>query len=362
MADLRRLFRLLDEVDVPDLRIRIEHHQGGRPPESSWRRLLVVAAALLIGIAPLILLARALLPSFRPGGMPHRGELVVSVHRPNSSKIVLVGPGGSVANVLNPSLRTQVDPAWSPDGSEIAFSGGTKRNTEDGDIYVMNADGTDLRQLTSGSRVDLSPAWSPDGTRIAFSDLSGGLFVVDVATLEVTSLTTYVFTPKAQGPDDEPTWSPDGTRIAFSRNDEEGIPSIFVMEADGSNVVRLTDPDPGLDLAPDWSPDGTQVAFARAWNQNDPTDIYVVDVDGTSLRKLTTNPATADAAPAWSPDGRRIAFTSNRDIPPGDRFNLDAMDLYVMNADGTNQTRITVDARVGYSTAHYGAPDWRPAP
>jgi Tol biopolymer transport system component len=133
------------------------------------------------------------------------------------------------------------------------------------------------------------------------------------------------------------------------------------MEADGSNVVRLTDPDPGMDLAPDWSPDGTQVAFARAWNQNDPTDIYVVDVDGTSLRQLTTNPTT-DAAPAWSPDGRRIAFTSNRDGRRSDPYKWDAMDLYVINADGTNETRITVDAHIGYSTDSFSAIDWRPAP
>jgi Tol biopolymer transport system component len=225
----------------------------------------------------------------------------------------------------------------------------------------MNADGTDLRQLTSGPRVDLSPAWSPDGTRIAFSDLSGSLFVVDVATSQVTSLTTYVFTPKAQGPDDEPTWSPDGTKIAFSRNDEEGVPSIFVMDADGSKILRLTDPDPGADVAPDWSPDGTQVVFARTWNQNHPSDIYVVDVDGTGLRQLTTNSAT-DAAPAWSPDGTKIAFTSDRDGRPGDPYNWDAMDLYAMNPDGTNLTRITVDAHLGYSTDGFGAVDWRPAP
>jgi TolB protein len=274
---------------------------------------------------------------------------------PNSYKIGLVQRDGSV-RVLNRSLRAQVDPAWSPSGSQIAFSGGTEPNTEPHDIYVMNADGSGLRQITSSPTLDLSPAWSPDGEMITFArNLNGhdNIFIVDARTLETSQLSR-----NTTGQDSDPAWSPDGTKIAFSRN-ADGIPRIVVMDADGSNVATLTDPGRGADSSPDWSPDGTKIAFTRTLNQNSyggAHDIYVVNVDGTGLTQFTTKRGD-DAAPSWSPDGTEIAFTSNRAHEYPDPRH---MDLYVMNSNGTNETRITFDANLGYSPTGFGGPDWRP--
>ena len=98
--------------------------------------------------------------------------------------------------------------------------------------------------------------------------------------------------------------------VAFGRNES---PDIYVINADGSGLKRLTD-HPAVDVLTSWSPDGTQVAF---YSNRDGDDIYVVNVDGTELIRLTHHPAT-DISPRWSPDSNRIAFTSTRDGPAGD--------------------------------------------
>lgn len=139
--------------------------------------------------------------------------------------------------------------------------------------------------------------------------------------------------------DFDPAWSPDGSQIAFASR-RDGNHDLYVMNTDGSNVVRLTD-GPGIDLSPDWSPDGSRIAF-----EDGDSNISVINVDGSDLVQLTDDPAP-EGYPAWSPDGSLIAFTSNRD---GDQ------DIYVMNADGTNVVQLTDDP------AEDGRPDWEPAP
>ncbi|MCH8346287.1 MAG: PD40 domain-containing protein, partial [Chloroflexi bacterium] len=175
------------------------------------------------------------------------------------------------------------EPAWSPDGSKIAFSSDRDRNNE---IYVINADGTGLKNLTNSPDSDTRPVWSPDGSKIAF--VGGGIYVVNADGTGLTNLTTY--SPGANG---SPVWSPDGSRIAFL-SDRGGSREIYVMNADGTGLVRLhnawTEP-------PTWSPDGTAVAFVSAGG------IYLMSADGTDLFRLPTGVLGVgkDWAPAWSP-------------------------------------------------------------
>jgi Tol biopolymer transport system component len=376
MSRLHERFRLLDQLEVPEFSGSSGRAARRYDRQAPRRRILVAAAALLIGLAPVALMVRTFLRADTPGavGQAVRDEFVFAAQvESDSYKVQRLAPGGTPV-VLNDSLPQQVDPAWSSDGRQVAFSGGVRQNTEPDDIYVMNTDGSGLRQITSGPRVDLNPSWSPDGSQIAFADLLGSLYIVDVRTLAVTPLTDHGRPgEKGEGPDQNPDWSPDGSKIVFSRNDET-IPSIFVIDADGSNLTRLTDPAPGSDIGPAWSPDGTRIAFVRTLNQNEGTpDIYVMKADGTSIAQLTDDPAD-DGSPTWSPDGNRIAFSSDRDHPvQGHRrqqiysehfggllYDVRDMELYVMNADGTNETRQTFDAHLGYSPNGYGGPDWRP--
>jgi formylglycine-generating enzyme required for sulfatase activity len=123
------------------------------------------------------------------------------------------------------------------------------------------------------------------------------------------------------------TWSPDGRRIAFA-SDREGDYGIYIMNADGSGLQRLTHND-ASDLEPDWSPDGSQIAFMV--HRAGQSAIYVMNTDGSDRRKLTDGDGD-DWLPRWSPDGSQIAFVSERDGQP---------EIYIMDADGSNQQRLT---------------------
>ena len=221
-------------------------------------------------------------------------------------------------------------PAWSPDGGRIAFSS-SRSGDESWHIYVMNADGSEVTQLSDYYGLDVSPTWSPDGSRIAFSsyrsrDEGWAIYIMNADGSEVTRLTDY------SGQDVSPAWSPDGSRIAFSsyRSGDEGR-AIYVMNPDGSGVTRLTD-YPGHEVAPAWSPDGRQIAFAADVGvYDDSGNIYVMNADGSGVTRLTNHPSD-HGLPAWSSDGRQIAFYSDRD---GD------WDIYVMNADGSGVRQLT---------------------
>ncbi|MCY3809269.1 MAG: DPP IV N-terminal domain-containing protein [Gemmatimonadetes bacterium] len=184
-----------------------------------------------------------------------------------------------------------------------------------------------LRQLPGvGFGGGHAPAWSPDGARIAFNSFGDGridIYVSDADGSDVERLTN-------DGADDGwPTWSPDGARIAFTST-RDGNADIYVMNADGSDVERLTD-DSGIDWFAAWSPDGARIAFQSDRDGN--TAIYVMNADGSDVERLTNN--SADWWPAWSPDGARIAFASDRDT------NGKWREIYVMNADGGDVERLT---------------------
>jgi TolB protein len=224
-------------------------------------------------------------------------------------------------------------------------------------LFTINPDGSQLTSL--GTYTAAGPAWSPDGTRLAFEAfplrIDGAGIYIREPDGTLTQLTATVS-------DKEPTWSPDGTKIAFTRFiDTPGIggdDEIHVMNADGTGVTRLTYSQAdglGFDsFDPAWSPDGTKIAFTRVIRGGFEvdTEIYVMNADGTDVTRLTHNftPNNViadqnDSGPEWSPDGKLIAFSG--------RFD-DNSDIYVMRPDGTQLTRLTT---------HFGfdrAPAWSP--
>jgi tol-pal system beta propeller repeat protein TolB len=143
------------------------------------------------------------------------------------------------------------------------------------------------------------------------------------------------------GQDYRPRWSPDGTKIVFQRFEGGARSHIHVMDADGGNVKQVSS-RPGFQ--PAWSPDGTRIVFASRRGKREELELFVVDADGTNLTALTTN-RVEDVLPAWSPDGATIAFASERH---------GNWDVYLMNPDGTNQRRLT------RSRAPDQNPDWSP--
>ncbi|MYA62584.1 MAG: hypothetical protein F4X94_08445, partial [Dehalococcoidia bacterium] len=228
-------------------------------------------------------------PTPTPVPIPSSGRIAFSSNRDGNYEIYVMNTDGSgLTRITNDSSVDDSHPSWSPDGQRIAFE-------SDGEIYVMDANRSAPARLTdlrSASR----PSWSPDGRRISFRSNQGGddwdIYVMNADGSDITRLTHQ------HEDESHPSWSSDGQRIAFESEGE-----IYVMNADGSDITLLTD-DSGDDIRPSWSPDGQRIAFTsyREWNW----DVYVMNADGTNIIRLTNDPGN-DHLPSWSPDGQRIA-------------------------------------------------------
>jgi Tol biopolymer transport system component len=315
-----------------------------------------------------------------------------------------------------PSARS---PSWSPDGREIAFTApaGPERET----IYVMSADGTGVRKLPGIPANAGSPSWqpilpdrsvpapvspmangpiyfrvggadggsriesilpggtgrhvvfpdggpvhytridfSPDGTRIAFDNFLEGKYGIETADpdgADVVRLTDGVN-------DSWASWSPDGTKIVFSSTRYDptiegclpGFPheyrcpsDIYVMDADGSNVTRLTD-DPAGEFMPRWSPDGRRIAFVREGDLRAGTyeAVYTMRPEGDDVRQISSGDRGSDFWPSWSPDGTQVVFAAIRDEDWG---------IWVVDADGSNEHMILGGTGAGYVDNPVWSPD-----
>jgi len=199
----------------------------------------------------------------------------------------------------------QIDPEFSPDGATIAFASGRSGTF---DIYVMDADGSNTRRLTTTRGGQSEPTWSPDGAQIAFQSDHDGDHIY-VMTKQGTDMRRVTNDP---APEIEPAWSPDGQWIAYSRRvPGSELRQLWVVHPDGTGRRRLPTPVDAV-FGPAWSPDGKTVAFAGRRGRG-LFEIYTIGIGGTGLRRVTSS--TEDAfEPAWSPDGKRIAFARGGSI------------------------------------------------
>ena len=262
-----------------------------------------------------------------------RKILFVSYRDDINGEIYAMNADGS--NLVRLTFNTVPDgrATWSSNGQHIAFSRGPAGNR---DIYVMNANGNGLQNITNtGGKDEEWPDWSAQGNKVIFSSNSDAvkheIYIYDFDNGSTTRLTF-----REDQDDRWPTFSPDGSKITFQSNlaPATGQTDVFVMNTDGSNVTRLTNTT-FLDQMPTWSPDGNKIAFMS--NRDGNPEIYVMNADGTNQTRLTNYPGI-DARPSWSKETGIISFTSTRDFGTTATGNYE---IYKMNGDGSNAVRLT---------------------
>ena len=231
---------------------------------------------------------------------------------------IMNADGSSIRRLIHRDESDET-PVWSPDGSQILFS--SYVTDENNELFIMNVDGSGVTQLTDDPGHDGHQGFSPDGSTIIFNsqrDDDGSGETVNYEIYEMNRDGTNVRRlTDFPGWDTYPSISPDGARIVWRRvlptggNSESGRNSeIFVMNRDGSSPLNLTN-DPAFDGYPAWSPDGSKIVFAsnRAGQTEGNFHIYIMDADGSGVVRVLDNDASVeDARPQWSPDGSKIVF------------------------------------------------------
>lgn len=273
-----------------------------------------------------------------PASHSAEGEkLLFSSNRDGTYRLYVLDVQTGAAESL-PTIGNQG--AWSPDGKKIAF---VRRSPVMHDIFVMDADGSNVQQLTEDPEEDYLPSWSPDGKKIAFFSRRAGtqqVFVMNADGSEETNLT------RRDGADSAPAWRPDGKKILFvSDRDGKGL-RLHVMDANGDNVELLPAKEsPSGMVIPAWSPDGKQIAYSD--RIGDAVEIFTCDADGKNPKRLTRL-GGFNTFPAWSRDGKRIALQHwDNQEAPGSLWVVDVKDGVQTNLGHTGAFMV-------------GRPAWKP--
>jgi serine/threonine protein kinase/Tol biopolymer transport system component len=251
---------------------------------------------------PIASLDASATPAAGRGGI----QIAFDSERSGDLDIYIMDVDGSHFRQLTGTSGAERGPAWSPDGSQIAYYGAATKNGNY-DIFIINVDGTGLINLTNTPEVDEKyPTWSPDGIQLAFhSNLDGDydLYLINRDGTGLRAITT--------NDDDDlgPDWSPEGTQIVFHTDAWDKQYEIAILNLTTGQVRRLTDSDDN-NTFPTWSPDGKQIAYNVISSLNGSVNIYILNMDTGASRQLTTGPQ--NAFPDWSPDGASIIYQSGQ--------------------------------------------------
>jgi TolB protein len=274
-----------------------------------------------------------------------QGLILAMAYTELDFQIFTMNPDGSELSQLT-FEGSNFEPQWSPDGNLIIFVSTRTGNRE---IYLMNADGSNHKKLTSNPGWDGFPDWSPDGSSIAYqSDKSGNqdIWLMNPDGSSQTNITSQHLSSEAY-----PNWSPNGNQLAFSSN-RDGNEEIYIMNTDGSNPVRLTNRDLA-DYSPTWSTDGERICFNSNNEALDDYRIWSIDANGENLQEIGSYYGFCWFAPGG---------VSPQSISPSGFFKVYAnrvgenFQLFMSSIDGPGEVRIT------YDELSWQVPLWQPVP
>ncbi len=274
---------------------------------------------------------------------PRGGRVAYLFASTVGAELRIVGFDGAGAMTLKQeAMESTAAPAWSPDGTRLAFL--RSEGMFDQQVCIVDAEGEGLASITQSPEHKTCLVWSPDGGRLAFRGATpveegggksynlGDLWVVDASGGEPKRLTSVPGNLKTFA------WSPDGAELVYSFNpkspDQENLllaEELWVVTASGGEPRKLTEKADSYDADPNWSPDGASIAF-RSVRDGGSESVYVMKSDGTDARRLTDNAwGSEQCLPKWSPGGGRIAYGEK------DSWTLK---LFVMASDGSGQREL----------------------
>ncbi|HSK89177.1 MAG TPA: protein kinase [Anaerolineales bacterium] len=280
-------------------------------------------------------------------------QIAFASSRSGIPQLYLTGIDGTDLTQITEMEQGACQPSWSPDGQQLVFISPCLGRGEfyetiynESSLYIINADGTGLKQLTPSPGSDFDPDWSPDGARIAFTSVRDGfrqIYILDVESLAVTLLTNTTESVESS----QPAWSPDGKRIAYTVK-RVGTYQVWSMTDTGQEAIQLARSGQDLwDFLPIWSPDGRSIFFCQ--RMLGPYRPWLMKVNYEDLsqdpRRLDFPTPIEDVS--FSPDGLWLVFegmdgSGNRDI-------------YFITAAGSGRTRLTTDLKIDFD------PAWRPS-
>jgi TolB protein len=277
-------------------------------------------------------------PTFTPLPKPtkeHIGRIIFTCTRGDYNQLCMVNADGTDYRQMTELEAHSYYPVYSPLGGAVVYA--SNQNGGVFDLFLFTFDGGNLLRLTNNIGNVVSPSFSPDGMKILFANRAAegptSLWTIDINGENADLLYAAPNTIVAAD------WSPTGNRIAFAMAvDQPEAYEVFVMDVDGANIRQLTRGLPGIGGSLDWSPDGRHLLI-YAGLQGD-KNIYLIDVDAQTAVQLTNG--GNNAASAFSPDGQWIAFNSLR--------NNDQADIFIMRPDGTDLRQVT----------NHPDPDWQP--
>ncbi len=282
------------------------------------------------------------------------GQIAFASGRSGLPQIFMINADGTSLVQLTNLEQGACQPSWSPDGSQLVFISPCDRRGDffetpykESSLYLINADGTNLKPLTTAPGSDFDPAWSPDGNRIAFTSVRDGqkeIYLLSMKSLAITRLTTATGNVESN---QQPAWSPDGKLIAYTVK-RVGAYQVWVMNDTGQENVQLARSGQQLwDFLPAWSPDAKTIFFSERWASTTLPWLMKVNYEDLSLDPVRLDFQTPVEDVEFSPDGFWLTF-EGRDNNTGNR------DIYIMTVAGSGRTRLTNDPGVDFD------PAWRP--